>query len=80
MKYANGSLIVNGKQENLNDMFLNFLKSLSDRVSNLERTTQSIVTTTIYAHLCPDQAIKELRDKFGKRNAHQGQDAVGGGK
>jgi len=37
-----------------------------------------LLLTTIYAHLCPDQAIKELRDKFGKRNAHQGLDAVGG--
>jgi len=36
---------------------------------------EDISTTTIYAHLCPDQAIKELRDKFGKRNAHQGNHA-----
>ena len=28
---------------------------------------EDISTTTIYAHLCPDKAIKELRDKFGKR-------------
>lgn len=41
---------------------------------------EDISTTTIYAHLCPDQAIKELRDKFGKRNALSTLDAVGGKK
>ena len=28
---------------------------------------EDISTTTIYAHLCPDQAIKEVRSKFGTR-------------
>ncbi len=27
---------------------------------------EDISTTTIYAHLCPEDAIKELRSKFGK--------------
>ncbi len=29
---------------------------------------EDISTTTIYAHLCPEDAIKQLRSKFGKRN------------
>ncbi len=29
---------------------------------------EDISTTTIYAHLCPEDAIKELRKKFGTRN------------
>jgi hypothetical protein len=29
---------------------------------------KDISTTTIYAHLCPEDAIKEVRSKFGKRN------------
>jgi len=28
---------------------------------------EDISTTTIYAHLCPEDAIKEVRKKFGKR-------------
>jgi len=28
---------------------------------------EDISTTTIYAHLCPEDAIKEVRNKFGKR-------------
>ena len=29
---------------------------------------EDISTTTIYAHLCPEDAIRELVSKFGKRN------------
>jgi len=29
---------------------------------------EDISTTTIYAHLCPEDAIREFRSKFGKRN------------
>lgn len=29
---------------------------------------EDISTTTIYAHLCPEDAIIEVRNKFGKRN------------
>jgi len=29
---------------------------------------EDISTTTIYAHLCPEDAIRELRSKFGTRN------------
>ena len=28
---------------------------------------EDISTTTIYAHLCPEDAIKEVREKFGRR-------------
>lgn len=28
---------------------------------------EDISTTTIYAHLCPEDAIREVRNKFGKR-------------
>jgi len=31
---------------------------------------EDISTTTIYAHLCPEDAIRELRSKFGKRSKH----------
>ena len=30
---------------------------------------EDISTTTIYAHLCPEDAIKELRNKFGTRKS-----------
>ena len=28
---------------------------------------EDISTTTIYAHLCPEDAIREVRSKFGSR-------------